>query len=223
MFKLPAKMNLNRLTVAVMLIIIGTCGRILLISYANIETVLAIALLSGVILGGYYCIAVPLSVMLISDWWIYTYTDHVGYFGIWAIIGLTFFTWTGYIMIGIIGRFIKPRIAYTVKGVAVITGTGLVVTIIYDLWTVIGYWIFLTPATTNSLITVLIMQAPFTVYHLMSSLIFVPLFGTLFMYLHEHGVPFLGAFSRPSRERDEAIGYWGMDFMSAKVKGGMEQ
>ena len=197
-------MNMNKLSVAVMLIVIGICGRILLVQYANIETVLAIALLSGVILGGYYCIVVPLAVMLVSDWWIYTYTDHVASFGIWAIIGLTFFTWTGYIMIGIIGRYIKPRIAYTVKGVAVITGTGLIVTLIYDFWTAIGYWIFLTPTTTSWLIQVLIMQAPFTVYHLMSSLIFVPLFGTIFIYVHEHGIPFIRSVSTPSEDSGEA-------------------
>lgn len=200
MFKGPAKMNMNRLSVAVMLIVIGVCGRILLVHYANIETVLAIALMTGVILGGYYCIVIPLAVMLISDWWIYTYTDHVASFGIWAIIGLTFFTWSGYIIIGIIGRFIKPRIAYTVRGVAVVTGTGLIATLIYDLWTAIGYWIFLTPTTTGWLFTVLTMQGPFTIYHLMSSLIFVPLFGTTFMYIHEHGLPFVSKTPAPSEE-----------------------
>jgi hypothetical protein len=203
MIKLPVKTDMNRLSVAALLVIIGVCGRILLISYANIETVLAIALLSGVILGGLYCILVPFTVMLVSDWWIYTFTDYGSTFGMGAIIGLTFFTWSGYVMIGLLGRGIKPRIAYTVKGVAVVVGTGLVATLIFDFWTVLGFWIFMTPRTSGWLFTVLTMQLPFTIYHLMSSLIFVPLFTTIFIYVHEHGLPYLSALVSPSENRGE--------------------
>lgn len=201
MIKLPKKINMNKVSVATLLVIVGICGRILLIQYANIETVLAIALLSGIILGGFYCILVPFIVMMISDWWIYTFTDYGSPFGLGAIIGLTFFTWTGYVLIGLLGRFIKPKVTYTVKGVAVVAGTGLIATLIYDLWTLIGYWIFITERTRGSLFRVLTMQIPFTVYHLMSSLIFVPLFTTIFMYIHEHGLPYLNAIKSPSENR----------------------
>ena len=204
MLKLPVKMDANKASVAVLLIIIGVCGRILLVQYANIETVLAIALLSGVILGGLFCIIVPLAVMLLSDLWIYWFTDYGLTFGTGAIIGLTFFTWSGYIMIGLIGRFVKPKVAYTVKGVAVVVGVGLIATLIYDLWTVTGYWIFMTPRTPDWLIRVLAMQVPFTIYHLISSLIFVPLFTTIFMYVHEHGLPYLKALLSPAQDRDKA-------------------
>ena len=201
MIKLPVKTDMNKLTVATLLVIVGVCGRLLLISYANIETVLAIALLSGVILGGYYCILVPFLVMMISDWWIYTFTDYGVGFGFGAILGLTFFTWTGFMIIGLLGRFIKPRVAYTVKGVAVVAGTGIIATLIYDFWTMMGYWLFLTPRTTQWLFTVLQLQIPFTIYHLISSLIFVPLFTTIFMYVHEHGLPFLSGHITPSEDR----------------------
>ena len=43
MIKLPMKLDINRLSMAAFLIIVGVCGRILLVQYANIETVLAIA------------------------------------------------------------------------------------------------------------------------------------------------------------------------------------
>jgi hypothetical protein len=201
MIRIPKRMDMNKLTVAVLLIIIGICGRILLSQYANLETVLAVALLSGVILGGLYCIFVPLTVMLISDWWIYTFTDHGYAFGFGAIMGLTFFTWSGYVIIGLIGRYIKPRVAYTVKGVAVVTSVGLIATLFYDFWTVMGFWIFMTSRTLESLAWVLTMQTPFTIYHLMSSLIFVPLFGTIFMYVHEHGIPDIRGIFTPSKDR----------------------
>jgi hypothetical protein len=197
------KLNANKVTVALLLIIVGVCGRIIFISYANIETVLAIALLSGIILGGYYCILVPLGVMLISDWYIYSFTDHVSSFGVWAIIGLTFFTWTGYVMIGLLGRFIKPKVAYTVRGVAVIVGFGLIATLIYDAWTMCGYWIFLAGGSQIAFWSILGAQVPFTIYHLMSSLIFVPLFSSIFIHIHEHGLPFLSGLITPSEQRDE--------------------
>ena len=204
MIKLPIKYDMNKVSVALLLVIIGVCGRILLIQYANIETVLAIALLSGIILGGFYCIFIPFTVMLISDWYIYTYTNYIPTFGIGPIIGLTFFTWSGYVMVGIIGKYIKPKIAYTVRGVAIVVGVGLIATLIYDFWTVIGFWFFLTNRTFESLGIVFVVQIPFTIYHLMSSLIFVPLFTTIFMYVHEHGLPYLNALISPSENRGEA-------------------
>jgi hypothetical protein len=197
------KINTNKVTIALLLIIVGVCGRIIFISFANIETVLAIALLSGIILGGYYCILVPLGVMLISDWYIYSFTDHVSSFGVWSIVGLTFFTWTGFFMVGLLGRFIKPKVAYTVRGVAIIVGYGLIATLIYDVWTLFGYWLFLTPTTSEWFFRILFLQVPFTIYHLMSSLIFVPLFSSIFIYIHEHGLPFLPGVIAPSEQRDE--------------------
>jgi hypothetical protein len=203
MIKLPVKTDMNKLQVAMLLIVVGVFGRILLISYANVETVLAIALLSGIILGGAYCILVPLTVMMISDWWIYSFTDYGTGFGMAAILGLTFFTWTGYIMIGYLGRTIKPKVAYTVKGVAIVVGVGLIATLMYDSWTVLGYWLFLTNGTMETLGLVLAAQIPFTIWHLISSLIFVPLFGSIFMYVHEHGLPFLSTHTSPSEDGGE--------------------
>src|SRR5437899_1914892 len=37
--------------------------------------------------------------------------------------------------------------------------------------------------------TILEAQVPFTLYHLLSSLIFVPLFGSIFLFLHTYGWP----------------------------------
>jgi len=37
--------------------------------------------------------------------------------------------------------------------------------------------------------TVLYLHVPFTLYHLLSSLIFVPLFGSMFLFLRAYGWP----------------------------------
>jgi hypothetical protein len=90
--------------------------------------------------------------------------------------------------------------------VAVVTGVGVIATLFYDFWTALGFWIFMTPRTFEWLAWVLTMQAPFTIYHLMSSLIFVPLFGTIFMYVHEHGIPDIRGIFSPSQDREEKAG-----------------
>jgi hypothetical protein len=137
------KIDGDKITLAALLILIGVLGRILLIQYANIETVLAICLLSGVLLGGIYCITIPLAVMLISDWWIYTYTNYAVSFGLNAILGLTFFTWSGFLVVGVIGFSMKKRFVYNMGGVAVLSGVGVLATIFYDAWTAFGFWYFI--------------------------------------------------------------------------------
>ena len=75
-----------------------------------------------------------------------------------------------------------------VKSVALLTTISVPFTIAYDLWTATGEWYFLTRPWT-SLVTMLEAQVPFTLYHLLGSLIFVPLFGTAFLFLQAHGWP----------------------------------
>src|SRR5437667_439879 len=50
-------------------------------------------------------------------------------------------------------------------------------------------WGFLTRPFGVTLATMLEAQVPFTLYHVLSSLIFVPLFGSAFLFLHAYGWP----------------------------------
>src|SRR2546425_952309 len=74
-------------------------------------------------------------------------------------------------------------------GVALLTTISVPVTIAYDLWTAFGEWYFITRPFGVGIRTVLEAQVPFTLYHLLSSLIFVPLFGSIFLFLHAYGWP----------------------------------
>ncbi len=76
-----------------------------------------------------------------------------------------------------------------VKSVALLTTISVPVTIAYDLWTAFGEWYFITRPFGVGIRTVLEAQVPFTIYHLLSSLIFVPLFGSIFLFLHTYGWP----------------------------------
>lgn len=192
------KIDGDKISLAALLILMGILGRVLLIQYANIETVLAVCLLSGVLLGGIFCIIVPLAVMVISDWWIYTFTDHALSFGLNAILGLTFFTWSGFVIVGIIGFGMKKRFQYNMGGVAVLSSVGVLATIFYDAWTAFGFWYFIA-SSHLSIIEIYSAQIPFTMYHLLSSLIFIPLFTTLFIYLREHTIPYIKGVVSPAK------------------------
>src|SRR2546427_810567 len=171
----------------VFLIIVAVVGTVLMRSYANIETVFAASLLAGSLLGRWWTILVPLTALAILqplEW----STTYAGY-GLNAMTGITFFVVSGYVFVGFLGRRIRPRVLFRVKSVALLTTISVPVTIAYDLWTALGEWYFITRPFGVGIATILEAQVPFTLYHLLSSLIFVPLFGSIFLFLHTYGWP----------------------------------
>jgi len=171
----------------VFLIIVAVVGTFLMHSYANIETVFAASLLAGSLLGRWWTIIVPLTALAVLqplEW----STTYAGY-GLNAMTGITFFVISGYVFVGFLGNRIRPKVLFRVKSVALLTTISVPVTIAYDLWTAIGEWYFITRPFGVTLGTTLYFQIPFTLYHLLSSLIFVPLFGSIFLFLHAYGWP----------------------------------
>src|SRR5213593_4786027 len=171
----------------VFLIIVAVVGTVLMRSYANIETVFAASLLAGSLLGRWWTILVPLTALAVLqplEW----STTYAGY-GLNAMTGITFFVVSGYVFVGVLGRRLRSRVLFRVKSVALLTTISVPLTIAYDLWTATGEWAFLTRPLGVPFPTMLEAQVPFTLYHLLSSLIFVPLFGTAFLFLHAYGWP----------------------------------
>ncbi len=103
--------------------------------------------------------------------------------------GITFFVVSGYLFVGFLGRRIRPKVLLRVKSVALLTTISVPITVGYDLWTAFGEWYFLTRPFGVTLAMMLEAQVPFTLYHVLSSLIFVPLFGSAFLFLHAYGWP----------------------------------
>jgi hypothetical protein len=203
----PKGKDFNKMGFAMALILVGAVGRVLLYQYANFETVLVVSLLAGALLGRLYALVVPLATMAISDGAIYLLGFGKGY-GLVAIIGITVFTWTGYLFVSFLGTKLKGKVIYVTKSIALVTGVGLVATVIYDIWTTIGFWFFVYPHTLEYLGLAFVQLFPFAIYHLMSSLMFVPLFGSIFTYIHEHGIPILNISPVAGRtdEDDDATG-----------------
>ncbi len=175
----------RKVQLAMLFIMVGTLLRIALAQYGNIEPVLAIAMMAGLVLGGFYAFLVPLSIMAISDWAINAM--HYSSSFTWQhLLGISLFTWSGMMIAGYVATRMRPTFLYRMKGVAVFTGVAVMVTIAYDLWTLIGYKLIV-PGI--SIETILMAQIPFTIMHILSTLIFVPLFGTMYIYIHEYGLP----------------------------------
>jgi hypothetical protein len=180
------KMNKKKIETALIIILLGITLRLALLDYPNIEPILPLALLAGIILGGWYALWVPLAMMVLSDLAIYALgTGNL--LGWNFILGITFFTWSGMMLAGYVGKALKPRMLLRMKNMAVFTGVGIVMVLIYDAWTMIGWML----VSGSSFELVLGGQVSFTIYHILSTLIFVPLFGTGYVYIKEYGMPIL--------------------------------
>ncbi len=175
--------RLTKLDLAFLLVLVGVGGRLLLRSVfhtANIETVLAASMIAGAFLGWRYTMFVTIATMGISDAVIYALGAGDA-FGLGAILGLTAFTWSGMLFAGFIGAAMgRRRVLFTTRSMAVLTTISIPATLLYDVWTAFGDWLFIAGPRGISLPTVYYLQIPFTLIHLASSILFVPLFGAIF-------------------------------------------
>lgn len=175
--------KLTKLDLAFLLILLGVGGRLALLRVANVETVLAASMLAGAFLGWRYSLLVTLAVMGVSDAVIYA-LGYGGELGLPAILGITAFTWSGMIFAGLIGLATgRRRVLFTTRSMALLATVSIPATLLFDVWTAFGDWMFIAGPRGLSLATVYYMQIPFTLIHLASSIVFVPLFGSIFSYL----------------------------------------
>ncbi|HEY7588740.1 MAG TPA: DUF6580 family putative transport protein [Thermoplasmata archaeon] len=174
----------NRRTriLGVALIALGVVGKLVLRDYANFETVFVASFLAGSVLGRWWTWLVPFATLVILEplLWGTAY----GSYTIDVVLGLTFFIATGYLFIAFVGGRVRPRILFRVGSLALLTTLSIPLTIAYDLWTDIGEYAFIARPLGLTFWNVLELQVPFTIYHLLSSLIFVPLFGAGVLWLH---------------------------------------
>ncbi len=167
----------------VLLIVVGVFVKLVFLRYyANIETIFAVSLVAGSILGRWWTVLVPMATFLIVEPFLWG-----GPYTLYAtniILGLSFFMGTGFLFVGLTGRGLKPRVLFRVKSIALLTTVSIPLTIAYDLWTDIGEYYFIARPMGLTFWNVLEAQTVFTAYHLLSSLIFVPLIGMGILYLH---------------------------------------
>lgn len=202
--------NKNRIMLAVFLIAIGSIIRILLHNnlpgspsiYITVNgitqpmfmldlffVIAIISLVSGLLLGGYYTFIVPISIMVITD----------------VILGnnwILLFTWSGFVILGLIGYILKTKKSLTLRHVPRILGAGIGGILLYDIWTNFGTWLGgwythtwdgLALCYTNAL--------PFMFWHLLSTTIALTLVIVPIVYLKEHKVTIPDFQIKPSEKR----------------------
>jgi len=197
------RLSSKKFRVAMLLIAVGIIGRMLLVSLANIETVLVASLLAGSYLGGIYAVIVPISILLSTDLIIYA-TRFPGFYPIGDIAMLALFVYSGFVLISLVGAATRRRLVFRLKSIAVLTSISIPLTIFYDYWTATGMWLTITgrPPISYSIWQTYSLQVPFTLLHIVSSLIFVPIFGTIFLYYLSQPTETTATTAAPS----EAIG-----------------
>ena len=179
----PAFRKLTKLDLAFLLILVGVGGRLVLLRVANVETVLAVSMLAGAFLGWRYSLLVTLAVMGISDALIYA-LGYGGELGVMGILGITAFTWSGMVFAGLVGAATgRRKVLFTTRSMALLATVSIPATLLFDVWTAFGDWLFIAGPRGLSLATVNYLQIPFTLIHLASSIVFVPLFGSIFSYI----------------------------------------
>ena len=135
--------KLSRLDLAFLLVLFGIGGRLLLLRVANVETVLAASMLAGAFLGWRYALFVTVAVMGVSDAVIYA-LGYGGELGIVSILGITAFTWSGMAFAGLIGAWGgRRRVLFTTRSIAILTTISIPATILFDVWTAFGDWVFI--------------------------------------------------------------------------------
>ncbi len=167
----------------ILLILIGAFAKLLLFrNDANVETIMAASIVAGSVLGRWWTVIVPMASLAIVEpiLWGGPYAAYASD----VILGLSFFMVTGFVFVGLMGRAVKPHVAYRVKGIAIIFAISIPLTVAYDLWTDVGEYWFIARYLGWTFQDVLMAQVPFTLIHILSSIIFAPIVGMGVFYLH---------------------------------------
>ncbi|TLZ52005.1 MAG: hypothetical protein E6K18_03675 [Methanobacteriota archaeon] len=193
--------NVPKPAFAGLLIAAGVIGRILFAGAANVEPVLILSMLAGVLLGGLYVIVVPVAILGISDVFFYTVVYGSTYSPV-SILGLGLFMYTGYVFVAAVGGFaIRRRVLWRTKTIAIFTAISVPLTVAYDAWTAFGDWLFITSRVGWTLPQVYAAQVPFTAIHVFSSLLFAPILGVTFLAIHLYGLPVVGPAEAPAESQ----------------------
>ena len=199
------KISKQKILVVMLLVAIGVLLRITLhdffngianpmaeYGYLDVFFVTAmIAILSGILLGKYFTIIVPLSVLIITDafYALIDPTANVALYTSWLFL----FTLSGYVIIALLGFYTKKKSKLNITFIPKILGTGILGIIIYDLWTNFGFWLSYSrmgwyPQTLGGLVTVYTGGIPIMIWHILSTGLVLTIVTIPLIYLKEHKI-----------------------------------
>lgn len=173
-------MNFNKQNIitALVLVLVGSTGRLALEAYPNIETLTAVSIIAGALLGPYLGFAVALFSVIGSD----------------MVIGNTnilLYTWSAWALIGIssavLKRHSRSRIMVWLDSLK-FTGFGVVTTLFFFLWTNFGVWHLsgMYPPTYDGLMLSYFNGLPFLRNQLLGNLLIVPMISVIMLPLKKY-------------------------------------
>lgn len=158
----------KKIIFAIILVSVGIIGRFVFKDIPG-ETMTAVTLLAGALLGRRYALPISLVIIAVSD----------------VIIGnspILLFTWSAWALIGIFGAVLHRQKKFGFKFTASMTGLGIVSTLFFYFWTnfgvfLIGNWY---PHTAAGLYQCYVMGLPFLREQFLGNLIILPVTAVLF-------------------------------------------
>ncbi len=163
--------NRKNILLALGLVLLGAAGRMLLLAYPNVETLTAVSILAGALLGPYLGLAVSLFSVVGSDMMI-------------GNTNILLYTWSAWAVIGITSAALKRHQRGNVQvwmDSLKFTGFSIVSTVFFYAWTNFGVWHLsgLYPHTLAGLELSYINALPFLRNQLLGNLLIVPVVSTL--------------------------------------------
>jgi len=199
--------NKDKLMLAGLLVAIGVLSRILLHDFFNgiinpISTggypmpldvffaIAAVSVFSGVLLGKYYTLIIPVCVLGITDIF-YALIDPVNAAS-W-LTWLFLFTWSGYVVLALTGYLTKRKSEINKMFIPKILGASALGIVFYDLWSNFGFWLAYSklgfyPQNVDGLAMVYIGGIPSMIWHLLSTTLAIAFVAMPIFYLKEHGL-----------------------------------
>lgn len=159
-------LNKKNIILSIGLITLGIAGRMLLLAYPNVETLTAVSIIAGALLGPYLGLAVSLFSVVGSDMMIGNTNILLYTWSAWAVIGVTS---------SILKRRQSGRLAIWMNTLK-FTGFGVLTTLFFYAWTNFGVWHLsgMYPHTLAGLELSYINALPFLRNQLLGNLVIVP-------------------------------------------------
>lgn len=166
----------NQIIYMIGLIIIGTLGRYVLVSFnlqpfPNFEIVMLITFLAALFLKPSIAIIVPLLSMIFSDILIGNQIFNGN-----QMHKIVLFTYSGFALLTLLSIFNRDRFRNAfreirLKNIGLAAGFGVGFVLIYDVWTNLGWWYLIYPHNLSSLAVVFSAGLPFMIYHMISGIV----------------------------------------------------
>lgn len=161
----------KKITIAIIIALLGACLRIFLnetVAVPNFEAITSLSLLAGSFLGGVLGSLTSLSMIFLSD----IYLGNTQIF---------LFTWSAFLLAGIIGSLLKRNSKnYTFKAI----GLGLGSVLFFFLWTNFGWWLTsgMYEMSFLGLLKCYLAGLAFLRNQIVSVFVFIPVFSPVFSF-----------------------------------------